>query len=330
MRVVIFGVSGNSGRYLCAHFLEQGHDVLGVSRNSSGITRPGYQEVLGDIRNLDTFRNIAGEFDLAVNFAGIQPSILSYGEGNDRERAAREYVDINIVGALNVIAFVRERDIPVYVYASTHRELENHWSTGSVLRDDLDVSINVSGDHAIYAVSKVTARWAGEYLLGDSNTRHFSLRLPMMFQIPREPEYLHNGTKKLMPFLKIIRDAIAGGPLEIWGNPDMRRDYVHVHNLVQMIELCADSDLESGTFNVGTGEGVTTERFVRELGNAFAPNPSTLEYVYRPELKTYKSAVYDVSVAKTKLQYNPILLEEMVQRLKEDFEKKDSMRAWGW
>ena len=62
-----------------------------------------------------------------------------------------------------------------------------------------------------------------------------------------------------MPFLRVIRAAINGEKLEIWGDPEMKRDYVHVGNLINLIKLCQSSDLDGGTFNVGTGEAVTTE-----------------------------------------------------------------------
>lgn len=330
MRIIVFGASGNSGLYLCHKLLGQGHSVVGISRRRPEIVHPHFESFVGDIRDSDIFSQVAGDYDLAVNFAGIQPSILPYSETENRAKAAREYVDINVLGTINVVEFVRKCGIPTYVYASTHREIENHWYEKTVLRDDLDVSINASGDHSIYAISKVSGRWAGEYCLEGSSTRYFSLRLPMMFQIPQEPNYLVGGQPRIMPFLKIIKDAISGKPLEVWGEPTLRRDYVHVENLVQMIRLCHESDLPGGLFNVGTGEGATTEEFVRAIGEEFSGVSKRVELIYRPEKLTYKRAVYDISRAEETLKYRPIMLKEMVAMLRRDFEAFDCKSKWGW
>ena len=65
----------------------------------------------------------------------------------------------------------------------------------------------------------------------------------------------------------------------------MKRDYVHVGNLINLIKLCQSSDLDGGTFNVGTGEAVTTEAFIRAIGTTFAADPENVD-VYRPEKVT--------------------------------------------
>ena len=129
-----------------------------------------------------------------------------------------------------------------------------------------------------------------------NNTRCFNLRLPMIFMVPEVPYYLSHGKKKIMPFLKIIHDAINGKNLEIWGNPQMPRDYVYIDNLINMVQLSLESKINGGTFSVGTGEGVTTEHFVKSIGKIFGK--SNIEYTYHEDKHTYKCAVYKVEKQK--------------------------------
>ena len=68
-----------------------------------------------------------------------------------------------------------------------------------------------------------------------------------------------------------MRSASLGKTLEVWGDKNLKRDYVYKDNLTNIIEKCLSSNLDGGTFNVGTGESVTTENFIKEISNIFSP-----------------------------------------------------------
>lgn len=286
--------------------------------------------ILGDIRDPALYNKLPTDVDLVINFAGVQPSILPTSEQTDFEETMRSYVDVNINGVLGILEFVRKNKIKNYIYTTSHRDYEQYWRNDRFLLNDLPPAINYNGDHVMYAITKTSAKMIGDYYSNAFGIRVFNLRLPMIFLIPKEPYFLSHGQKKVMPFLHIIRRATEGGPLEIWGDPAMVRDYVHVDNLISLIRLCYDSDLDGGTFNVGTGEAISTEKFVRAIGNNFAPKPDKIKYKYRPEKQTYKCAIYDVSEQREKLGYDPILLDGMLQRLKFDLKEGDCLKKWGW
>ena len=94
--------------------------------------------------------------------------------------------------------------------------------------------------------------------------------------------------------------------------------------------MCQSSDLDGGTFNVGTGEAVTTEAFIRTIGTTFAADPENVDYVYRPEKVTYKCAIYDVAEQINLLGYKPILLKQMLVMLKEQLHDEGYLSEWGW
>lgn len=192
----------------------------------------------------------------------------------------------------------------------------------------MPTAINYSGDHTMYAITKTSAMMMGDYYGEAFGIRVFNLRLPMMFMVPEEPYYLVNGEERVMPYLQIIKDAIEGKSLQIWGDPEMKRDYVHIENLIQLINLCNDSDLKKGTFNVGTGEGVTTESFIKNIGKVFGKDE--LEYIYKIEKKTYKCAVYNIEEQKSILGYQPILLNEMLEKIKQEIMERELFEKWDW
>lgn len=330
MKILIFGVSGNCGKYCAKRFIEDGHTVVGVSRTVLKEEIVDLKTVKGDITDKSFFSNLPTDFDLVVNFAGVQPSILLTSENTDLETTLHSYVDVNMVGTFNVLEFVRTSRISTYIYATTHRDIERSWKQGSFLKNDEPININYQGDHSMYAISKTTGKMMGDYYGQAFGIRVFNLRLPMMFLVPDEPYYLKDGKPTLMPFLQLIKKAMGNHELEIWGNKELKRDYVHVENLYSLIQLTSKSDLLEGTFNVGTGEAATTERFVKSIGEEFNPDPFFNKYVYKPDAVTYKCAIYDVDQQKKVLGYKPILLSEMLKRLHNEIKEGDYLTKWNW
>jgi UDP-glucose 4-epimerase len=330
VKILIFGVSGNSGRAVAEYFLKKGHEVTGVGRRQNFVGCEGLAYVRGDITDKSWFSILPSNFDMVINFAGVQPSIMETSESTDLYATLRQYVDVNIVGTFNVLEWVSKQAIKTYIYATTHRDYEKYWVQNKPLENNWPPAINYDGDHSMYAISKVVGQMMGDYLIPLKGVRCFNLRLPMIFMVPDSPYYLANGTPTIMPFLKIIRAAMQGEALEIWGDPKMPRDYVYIDNLISLIEKCEKSTLGGGTFSVGTGEGVSTEKFVKTIADVFAPQASDIKFIYKPERRTYKSAVYDISEQNTLLGYEPVLLEEMLRRMKAKIDRGNYFEKWGW
>ena len=328
--LVLFGASGNSGRELAREYLRAGWNVVGVGRTRPEISHKRWHFISGDIRSKNTFSLLPERADLVVNFAAVQPSISPITEEDHFEDHMRLYLETNVFGTSNILNYVRKRSVGTYIFATTHRDIEGHWANGRFLRNDLPTDINFQGDHVLYAITKESGRMLGEYYAGHDGLRVFNLRLPMMFMVPDSPLYLRDGAQHVMPFLKIIRDASEGKDLEIWGDPTLKRDYVHVANLLQLVRLCFSSGLRGGTFSVGTGEAVTADRFVRAISHTFSPDGHETRFHYKPEKRTYKSAIYDVSEQRDLLGYNPILLDEMLTLIKSSLVAQNKFESWGW
>lgn len=330
MKVLIFGVTGNCGKYTAKKFIEQGCSVFGVGRSRKPDNLDELNYIQGDIQDEKLYSLLPKDVDLVVNYAGVQPSILKTSENTDLDETLQSYVDVNINGVFKVLEFIRKNSIKNYVYATTHRDYEEHWENGKFLGNNLPTAINYKGDHTMYAISKTSAKMMGDYYGEAFGIRVFNLRLPMIFMVPDSPYYLKDGKPVLMPFLKIIKDAIYGNELQIWGDPELKRDYVHIDNLFSLINLCYNSELSHGTFNVGTGEAVTTEQFIKTIGEVFSKRPQDLNYTYHPMESTYKCAIYDVRETEELIGYKPVLLREMLERLKLDIYESGSLKKWGW
>ena len=330
--VIVFGATGNSGRNIINSLINNGHRIVAVGRSKTDyFDKLDVEYIRGDIQEKNIFKQLySHNFDTAINLAGVQPSILPHSELTDLERTLYDYIKINILGVFNVLEFCRDTGISRYIYTTSHRDIEGHWVNGELLDPDLPIKINYQGDHVMYAITKTSAMMMGDYYRELLGMKVFNLRLPMIFSVPKKNWYYSNGEKKIIPFLSIIRNAISGKTLEVWGDKNMKRDYTHMDNLLQMINLCLNSELAGGIFNVGTGESVTTEDFIKNIAEVFSPHGKDCDIIYKPEKKTYKCTSYNINKEQNLLGYDPIYLREMLNRLKEDIDKTNIFNKWEW
>jgi len=330
--VIVFGATGNSGKNIINTLINDGYSVVAVGRSDTDyFDKIDVEYLRGDIQEKDIFRKISSyDFDTVINLAGVQPSILPYSELTDLGRTLNDYVKINILGVFNILEFCRNKGISRYIYTTSHRDIEGHWVDGELLNPDLPIKINYQGDHVMYAITKTSSMMMGDYYRELLGMKVFNLRLPMIFSVPMRNWYYSNGEKKIIPFLSIIRDAILGKTLEVWGDKSMKRDYTHMDNLLQMVKLCLNSESPGGIFNVGTGESVTTEVFIKNIAEVFSPYGEDCKIIYKPEKQTYKCTSYNITKERNLLGYDPIYLREMLYRLKEDIEEKKILNKWEW
>ena len=130
MKILIFGVTGNTGRACADYFKGLGFDVCGVARRDLPSAYSFVEMYKGDITDKDLFEKLPTDIDLVINLAGVQPSILKTSEHTDMTKTFNDYINVNIVGVFNVLEFVRKHSIPTYVYATTHRDYEDYWTDG--------------------------------------------------------------------------------------------------------------------------------------------------------------------------------------------------------
>lgn len=71
MKVLITGTSQGIGRAIAEKFLNEGHEVVGIDRQSSSISRKNYKHIKADIRKTNKLPDISG-VNILINNAGTQ------------------------------------------------------------------------------------------------------------------------------------------------------------------------------------------------------------------------------------------------------------------
>jgi GDP-4-dehydro-6-deoxy-D-mannose reductase len=261
VRVLITGASGFAGMWLCRECAEAGDEVVALSRR--GLVPEGCgQGVAVDIRDGEAVRRAvrAANPELVYHLA----SLTSVGRSWESPGQTLRDNDAITVGMLEALRHTA--GAPVVWVSSC--EIYGNPEALPATEDLPPCPANP------YAVSKVS----GE-MLAQVYAEAYGL------EIVRARPFSHSGPGQLPIFLlsSLAAQAAEGrragvSTLQIaTGNPDTRRDFTDVRDVVRAYRLLAQA-LVSGTpgtaggvFNVSTGRSVSAGEQVAMLGELMAP-----------------------------------------------------------
>lgn len=303
-QIVIFGATGTVGAYTCLYLARHGYKVVAVGSRKSDN---GFFEDYGidyysvDITKHDDFRVLPHEGVYAVvNLAGVLPARM---EGYHPQ----SYIDVNITGALNIWMYCEATGVTKVIYSQSISDVSDLCGSKEPISSDAPVGFPLNNDHSVYSITKNAAVSLLMHYAEKCHFRYYILRFPNIYLYHPNPYYYVDGKKRWQGYRLIIHKAMHGEPIGIWGNPEKVRDIVYVKDCCQIIEKCISvKDAESGTYNVGTGVGVTLEQQIRDIVKVFSPRCQPSEVTYdatKPDATEY---VFDVSKTKQSLGYEPV------------------------
>lgn len=327
-KVIVFGATGTVGAYTCLYLAELGYDILAVgSRNNDNgfFLDYGIKYVSIDVRKEDNFEKLPMKgVDIVIHLAGLLPARM---EGYHPQR----YIDINITGALNVFNYCAKVGVKRVIYSQSISDVARLCGSKIPISSDASTSFPLNNDHSIYSITKNAAVSLLEHFSAKYSFKYYILRFPNIYLYHPNPYYYVDGEKRWQGYRLMIHKAIHSEPLAIWGNPQKVRDIVYVKDCCQIIEKCISvDDAPSGTYNVGTGKGITMEDQVKGIVKVFSPSdlPSEISYdASKPDAIEY---VFDMEKVKRYLGYSPKY--DYIAYLK-DFKKEMKLqrfvKLWG-
>ena len=255
MRSLVTGASGFAGTWLCRACAAAGDEVIALSRR--GITPEGCgRSVAVDLRDGDRVTDALRESapEVVYHLAALS------SVGRSWEQPAQTLGE-NVATAVNVLEAVRSAAPDARVVWVSSCEV---YGAPAELPTPEDAPLRPANP---YAVSKAT----GE-LLTDVYASSYGL------DIVRARPFSHSGPGQLPIFLlsSLARQAAAGRmagvqQLEIvTGNPDTRRDFTDVRDVVRAYRLLA-AGAQPGVYNVCSSVSVSAYEQVQLLAELLAP-----------------------------------------------------------
>lgn len=290
--VLVTGGAGFIGSHLSQALLDKGYQVRVLDNLSYGNRSwvPTDAELIeGDITDLSVcvraMRGVVGVFHCAA--------MSRSGPSMDNIDACTQ---TNIVGTQHILTAARDEGVKKIIYSGSstyygnqpvpHRE---YATPGEFLN--------------VYALSK---RVGEQYCLLFDETYNLPCIILRYFSVygPRQPR---EGAYALVMGIFLERWA-QSAYLEIHGDGEQRRDFIHINDVVNANILAFESNIHHEIFNIGSG----TNTSIKELANIISPNQ-----IHQPRRSNdAESTLADISQTTDKLQWKPtVSLEEGIKDL---------------
>ncbi len=301
-RVVVFGATGTIGAYTALHLKAAGYDVVAVGRRATDNGFFASHEIPYhslDVARPEAFADLPQEHvGSVVHFAGSMPARMKGYE-------PRVHVESIVLGTLGVLDYARASGASRIVFSHSHADSKYLMGGGAPIPADIEKRFPPTGDHAVYAICKNAAVDLIEHYHHQYGLKRFILRLPTIYAYRPNKTYYLNGELRTLPYRQLIDRAMAGLPIEIWGDPARVKEVVYINDFLQIVELAVKSTRPGGVYNVGGGAGITLEEQVRGIVEVFCPPDRRSRVTYAPDRPDSPQFIHDISKTVEELGYRP-------------------------
>ncbi len=305
---LITGVAGFIGSNLLESLLRLGQRVKGLDNFSTGyrsnldevrnsVTQAQWDRftfIEGDIRELDTCRNVCAEVDFVLHQAALGS-------------VPRSIVDPlltnanNVTGFLNMLVAAKDEGVRRFVYAASSSTYGDHPALPKV--EEV-----IGNPLSPYAVTKyVNELYAGVFLktygLDSVGLRYFNI-----FGRRQDPQGAYAAVRP-----KWFAGLLHGGEVWINGDGETSRDFCFIENCVQanILAACADHpEVPGQVFNVAFGQRTSLNELfslIRSEAGKVNPACATAAPLYRDfRAGDVRHSLADISKSKALLGYDPV------------------------
>ena len=292
-RVAILGGTGLLGVASAVAFRDAGAEVVVLARrapdsDSKSKMLEGCELVAGDASDANALGEILDDADHVVYAVGTSLP----AESNDDPRAD---VERSLPPILCLLEVLRTRPQVGLTYYS---------SGGTVYGEPVNLPVretDPTDPMTSYGVTKL----ASEKYIGMYRTLH-GLSARVLRDANAYGPFQASGRSQgaIAAFLAAAR---AERPIRVFGDGEVRRDYIHVEDVARATVQLLASDAKAMVFNVGTGVGHSINELIAIIQNVTG---CAIDVEYLPS-RSYdvQSLVLDVSRIREYFEWNPISIE---------------------
>ncbi|MBC9825933.1 dTDP-glucose 4,6-dehydratase [Carnobacterium inhibens] len=270
MNLLVTGGAGFIGSNF-VHYMLQNHpnykiinlDLLTYAGNVHNLDdvmdNPNHTFIKGNITNKKLVRQLVNEHDIThiVNFAAeshVDRSILN----------PEVFVESNIQGTIALLNVAKEMNIEKYIQISTD---EVHGSLGAAgyFKEETPLAPNSPYSASKAGADLLVQSYYETYGLNTNITRCSNNYGPYQF-----PE-------KLIPLM--ITNGMKGKELPIYGDGLNIRDWLHVHDHCQAIDLVLHKGRRGEVYNIGGHNERTNNQIVDIIVNQLGLSRELIKYV---------------------------------------------------
>lgn len=286
---LITGGAGFIGSHLSRALLENGLNVTiidNLSTGKKGNIPTGAEFIEGDILDLDLLVKTMLEYDIEIVFheaarVAIRDSLKNFIAD----------AQANIIGTANVLSACSKSKIKKLVYASSMAVYADSLKPEPIREDYKLEPISP------YGISKLACE---KYCMTLTKQMDISCSILRYFNT-------YGIGQQYTPYVGVITIFInrlkEGKDIEVFGDGNQSRDFVHVSDIVNANLLAMASNNSYGIFNIGTSNATTVNDLARLIRDKINPDAKIIHKPKQPgELV---NSIADITCAKERLGFEP-------------------------
>lgn len=248
-RVLIFGVGGFVGRYLCKEFLNNGYKVSGTDKVEGTALPLEVDFYRTDLMQADKVEQLICQIkpDIIVNLAAISSVGVSWN-------MPQTTMAINVVGALNIMEAARKcKQKPKILLVGSSEEYV-------ISESPLDENTQLNANNP-YGISKVTQEQFAKLYREQYGLKIYCVRSFNHTGIGQKDSFV------LPSFCKQVAEIDKSGKcgkIKV-GNLKVKRDFCHVKDVVRAYRMIVESDNCNQIYNVGSGNAYSLEDMLKYI-----------------------------------------------------------------
>lgn len=297
-RVVITGGSGFIGSFLTERLSSSGYKNIVVLGRSEKTQNPKFEYRVCDVnKDAQSLNEMIGENDIVVHLANsTMPSTSEINRVKD--------VEEHISGTLSLLEICRAKKIKKFIFIS---------SGGTVYGGDSRKKFKESDEtnpKNSYGAIKISI----EKYIGVFHHLHNLDYVILRLSNPYGRKFLTD--KQLGAIDIFLRRAQKNEPIDIWGDGNNIRDYIHIEDVIDFLMIAVENESVSGIFNVGTGTGTSVNEVIKMIETTLK-NEIRVEYHEGRSVDVTHSVLNITKAKKTGWKPKHTLSEDIKKMLSE-------------
>lgn len=311
-KILVTGGAGFVGSHLADRLHAFGADVRVLDDLSNGRTSnlsPDVPLIVGDLRDEDIRKQAVEGVEIVFHLAAqINPALAVSEPVYD--------FDVNARSTLQLLCDADKAGVSRLILSSTNLYGDAAWDRP--LAEGLSILEEKQTLLSPYAVSKLAAEAYCKQFCDTGRIETVRLRYSNIYGTRQRDAH---GSGVLGMF---SRAALEGRPLEIHGDGEQTRDFVHVKDVVRANLLAATSaDATGHAFNIASGSELSVNDLARRI-MAIVPDTETIATPDR--VASFRHANISIDKAERILCWKPMQdfqhgLEEYVDWLRRDLDE---------
>ncbi len=289
--ILITGGTGFIGSALILQ-LQHSYNIICLSRSTKNTvlkknTNKSVTYVTGDLNDTKLLARIIKKTDMVIHCAG--------GGGDAAcETDPLWAYDTYIRGTKQLIDCAKQYGISKFILASSYLVYGSQQKQQHKIRE-------TNGCHPDSAYT--TLKTIGEHLLETSTVPYVILRLANV--------YGYNSTQQIPnagALYNFIQACVHKGHMNILGSGTHYIDYVHIQDVVDVVERVVSSKHANEIYNIGSGDPLTISSLakkVQSIGSIFFKRVTPIKKIYNKKNVRTHTPIMNIQKAYTHFKWKP-------------------------